>query len=79
MGYFNCHLGHLCGGHSTNDRGKLIHDFLNHFNLFPVSLDDRCTVLLETFRTDDGKHSSTVGIIFISLALFKFSCYGLCI
>ena len=43
MGGFNCHLGHLCGGRSTNnpdDRGKLIHDFLNHVNLFPVNLDD---------------------------------------
>ena len=60
MGDFNCHLGHLCGGRSTSnpdDRGKLIHDFLNHFSLFPVNLDDCCTGPIETFRTDDGRHS----------------------
>ena len=72
MGDCNCHLGHLCSGRSTSnpdDRGKLIHDFLNHFNLFPVNLDDHCTDPEETFRTDDGKHSSTVDFIFIPLAL----------
>ena len=70
-GDFNCHLGHLCGGCSTSnpdDRGKLIHDFLNHFNLFPVNLDDHCTGPVERFRTDDGKYSSTVDFIFIPLA-----------
>ena len=68
MGDFNCHLGHLCGDCSTSnpdDRGKLIHDFLNQFNLFPVNLDDCCTGPVETFRRDDGKHSSTVNFIFI--------------
>ena len=72
MGDFNCHLGHLCGGRSTSNpdgRGKLIYDFLNHFNLFLVNLDDRSTGPVETFRTDDGKLSSTVDFIFIPLAL----------
>ena len=72
MGHFNCHLGHLFGGRSTSnpdDRGKLIYDFLNHFSLFSVNLDDRCTGPVEKFRTDDGGHSSTVDFIFIPLAL----------
>ena len=72
MGDFNCHLGHLCGGRSTSnpdDRGKLIHDFLDHFSLFPVNFDDCCIGPVETFRTDDGRHSSTVDFIFIPLAL----------
>ena len=70
MGDFNCHLGHLCGGHSISnpdDRGKLIHDLLTHFSHYLVNLDDRCTGPVETFRSDDCRHSSTVD--FISLAL----------
>ena len=72
MGDFNCHLGDLCCSRSTSnpgDRGKLIHDFLNHFSLFTVNLDDRCTGPVEKFLTDDGRHSSTVDFIFIPVVL----------
>ena len=68
LGDFN---GDLCnslgdkGKKEPNDRGLLLLDFANFFNICPVNLLKQCKRPLESFKSHCGRYHSTLDYIFL--------------
>ena len=67
MGDLNGNLGNSLGDKGLkepNERGKLLLDFVNYFNLCPINLLTICDGPLETYFSHCGKYQSTIDIYF---------------
>ena len=63
MGDLNGDLGNSLGDKGLkepNERGKLLLDFTNYFNLCPINLLTICDGPLETYFSHCGKYRSTI-------------------
>ena len=68
MGDLNGDLGNSLGDKGLkepNERGKLLLDFANYFNLCPINLLTICDGPLETYFSHCGKYRSTIDYIFL--------------
>ena len=68
MGDLNGDLGNFLGDKGLkepNERGKLLLDFSNYFNLCPINLLTICDGPLETYFSHCGKYRSTIDYIFL--------------
>ena len=68
MGGLNGDLGNSLGDKGLkepNERGKLLLDFANYFNLCPINLLTICDGPLETYFSHCGKYRSTIDYIFL--------------
>ena len=75
LGDFNGALGYLCGeriSSEPNDRGRLILEFLNFFNLKAVNFDSVCTGPIDTFFSFDGQFSSAIDLTLVPRALIPY-------
>ena len=75
IGDFNGALGYLGGNRicsEPNQRGKLIDEFFNFFNLSAVNLDKSCAGPLETFYADSGTSSFAIDLIVVPRALTQY-------
>ena len=72
MGDLNGDLGSSLGDKGTkepNDRGLLLCDFANFFNLSPVNLLSTCNGPLESYFSHCGRCRSTIDYILLRLCL----------
>ena len=68
---FSGALGYFGGDRISsepNDRGRLILEFLNFFNLKAVNFDSVCTGLTDTSFSFDGRFSSAIDLIVVPRA-----------
>ena len=68
MGDLNGDLGNSLGDKGLkelDERGKLLLDFANYFNLCPINLLTICDGPLETYFSHCGKYRSTTDCIFL--------------
>ena len=68
MGDLNGDLGNSLGNKGLkepNERGKLLLDFANYYNLCPINLLTICDVPLETYFSHCGKYRSKIDYIFL--------------
>ena len=75
LGDFNGALGYLGSDRISsepNDRGRLILEFLNFFNLKTVNFDSVCTGPTDTFFSLDGRFSSAIDLIVVPRALIPY-------
>ena len=75
VGDFNGALGYLGGDRISsepNDKGRLILEFLNFFNLKAVNFDSVCTGPTDTFFSFDGRFSSAIDLIVVPRALIPY-------
>ena len=80
LGDFNGALGCLGGDRISSepkDRGRLIQEFLNFFNLKAVNFDSVCAGLTDTFFSFNGRFSSAIDLIVVPRALISFNTYWL--
>ena len=59
------------GKKEPNDRGLLLLDFANFFNVYPVSLLKQCKGPLESFNSHCGRYHSTLDYIFLPNCLLN--------
>ena len=72
MGDLNGDLGNSLGDKGLkepNERGKLLLDFANYFNLCPINLLVICDCPLETYFSHCGKYRSTIDYKFLPYCL----------
>ena len=75
IGEFNRALGYLGGNRICSEpsqRGKLIDEFVNFFNLSTVNLDKSCAGPVETFYADSGTSSPAIDLIVVPRALTQY-------
>ena len=74
LGDFNGDLGNSLGDKDKkkpNDRGLLLLDFANFFNICPVNLLKQCKGPLESFHSHCGKYHSSLDYIFLPNCLLN--------
>ena len=54
-----------------NDRGLLLLDFANFFNICPINLLRRCKGHLESYNSHGGRYHSTLDYIFVPNCLLN--------
>ena len=62
---------HLCSSSSSNDRGLLLLDFANFFNICPVNLLKQYKGPLESCNSHCGRYHSTLDYIFLPNCLLN--------
>ena len=74
LGDFNGDLGNSLGDKSKkwpNDRGLLLLDFANFFNIYPINLLRRCKGPLESYNSHCERYHSTLDYIFLPNCLLN--------
>ena len=74
LGDFNGDLGNSLGDKGKkgpNDRGLLLLDFANFFNICPINLLRRCKGPLESYNSHCGRYHSTQDYIFVPYCLLN--------
>ena len=74
LGDFYGDMGNSLGNESKkepNDRGLLLLDFANFFNICPVNLLKQCKGPLESFNSHCGRYHSTLDYIFLPNCLLN--------
>ena len=72
LGDFNAHIGTI-GYQDIDHNGKMIHEWLNEYDLILLNYDDRCTGEV-TWKRANGNQKSTVDYILVNEAMYdKFT------